>query len=64
MVASHVPPAGDHNCNPGMYPDWELNQGLFVSQAGAQSTELHQPGQKCQVFKDKEKILKEARDKQ
>ena len=29
----------------GMCSDWELNWQLFVSQAGAQSTEPHQPGQ-------------------
>ena len=31
-------------CNPGMCPDRELNQQPFGSQAGAQSTEPHQPG--------------------
>ena len=30
--------------NPGMGPDQELNQRPFILQAGAQSTELHQPG--------------------
>ena len=30
--------------NPGMCPDCELSQQLFGSQAGAQSTEPHQPG--------------------
>ena len=30
--------------NPGMCRDWELNQQLFGSQSGAQSTEPHQPG--------------------
>ena len=25
--ASHAPPNGDLSCNPGMCPDWELNQG-------------------------------------
>ena len=38
------PPTGDLACNTGMCPDWELNQRLFGSQAGAQSTESHQPG--------------------
>ena len=46
-------------CNPGMCPDWELNQQPFGSLAGAQSTEPHQPGQKflmcnvnlfCEIF--------------
>ena len=44
VVASCVPPTGDLACNPGMCPDWELNQKLSGSQAGAQSTESHQPG--------------------
>ena len=45
VVASHVPPTGDLAChNPGMCPDWELNQQPFGSQASAQSTERHQPG--------------------
>ena len=44
VVASRTPPTGDLACNPGMCPDWELNQRLFGSQACAQSTELHQPG--------------------
>ena len=26
VVASHTPPTGDLACNPGMSPDWELNQ--------------------------------------
>ena len=26
VVASHEPPTGDLAQNPGMYPDWELNQ--------------------------------------
>ena len=30
--------------NPGMCPDGESNQGPFGLQAGAQSTEPHQPG--------------------
>ena len=30
--------------NPGMCPNWELNQWPFCSQASAQSTEPHQPG--------------------
>ena len=44
MVASYAPPTGDLASNPGMCPDWESNQQPFVSQAGAQSTEPHQPG--------------------
>ena len=38
------PPTGNLACNPGMCPDWELHQWSFGSQAGTQSTELHQPG--------------------
>ena len=38
------PPTGDLACNPGMCPDWESNWRPFGSQAGAQSTEPHQPG--------------------
>ena len=26
VVASHEAPTGDPACNPGMSPDWELNQ--------------------------------------
>ena len=37
-------PTGDLVCNPGMCPDWELNQQPFGPQAGAQSTKPHQPG--------------------
>ena len=29
MVASHAPPTGDLTHNPGMCPDWELNQQPF-----------------------------------
>ena len=43
-VASHMPPTGDLARNTGMCPDWELNQRPFISQAGAQSIEPHQPG--------------------
>ena len=45
VVASHMPPNGDLACNPGMCPNWELNQQPFGSQVGTQSTEPHQPGQ-------------------
>ena len=33
-----------------MCPDWESNQRPFGSQAGAQSTKQHQPGQKLAFF--------------
>ena len=44
MTASHAPPTGDLICNPGLCPDWELNQRPFGLQASTQSTEQHQPG--------------------
>ena len=44
MVASRVPPARDLTRNPGMSPDWELNQQPFGLQARAHTTEPHQPG--------------------
>ena len=43
-VASHTPPTGDPDHNPGMCPGWESNWWPFSSQARTQSTELHQPG--------------------
>ena len=45
FVASHVPPTGDLVHKPGMWPDRELNQWPFGSQAGTQSTKPYQPGQ-------------------
>ena len=39
MVASGVPLTGDLARNPGMCPDWELNQRPLGLQAGAQSTD-------------------------
>ena len=44
VVASSTPPTGDLAHNPGMCPDWGSNMGPFGLQAGAQSTEPHQPG--------------------
>ena len=41
---SHTSPNWGPSCNPGMCPNRELNPGPFGSQAGAQSTEPHQPG--------------------
>ena len=46
VVASRMPPTGDLAGNPGMCPEWELNQRPFGSQADTQSTEPHQPGPK------------------
>ena len=44
VVASYTLPTGGLAHNPGMCPAWELNQRPFGLQAGAQSTEPHQPG--------------------
>ena len=41
---SHPPQLGDLACNPGMCPDWELNQPPFGLQINAQSIEPHQAG--------------------
>ncbi|KAF6088257.1 hypothetical protein HJG60_008113 [Phyllostomus discolor] len=41
---SHASPPRGPACNPGLHPDWELNQQPFGSQASAQATEPHQPG--------------------
>ena len=49
-LASHTSPAGDVAHNPGMCPDWKLNQQPFVSQVGTQSTEPHQPGPKVGIL--------------
>ena len=51
LDASPAPSTRDLVCNPGMCPDWESNQRPFGLQAGAQSTEPHQPGLKiyCSV---------------
>ena len=44
-------------CNPagysGVWPDWESNRRPFGSQAGSQSTEPHQPGQKNVLYNTK-----------
>ena len=44
------PQLGYLTCNLGMCPDWELNWQSFSSQAGAQSTEPHQPGHHLRFF--------------
>ena len=46
------PPSGELACNSGMCPDWESNPQSFGSQARAQSTKLHQPGQFMEHLKD------------
>ena len=53
VVASRAPPTGHLARNPDTCPDWESNQRPFGSQASAQSTEPHQPGQ--ENFKSKRK---------
>ena len=45
-------PLGDLAHNPGMSPEKESNQWPFGSQASAQSTEPHQPGQKWTILFD------------
>ena len=52
-----MPCTGDLACNPGMCPDWESIPQCFGLQAGAQSTEPHQPGLYCNL-KIKKKIKK------
>ena len=44
LAASCTPSTGDLACNPGICPDWELNQWPFGSEAGTQSTEPQHPG--------------------
>ena len=51
QCASPTTPTGVLSCNSGVCPDWELNQQPFGSQAGIQSTELHQPGLIFFVFR-------------
>ena len=38
-------PAWDQTCNPGRYPDWELNRWSFTWWNHSQQTEPHQSGQ-------------------
>ena len=44
LAASQIPTTRDLAGNPGIGPDWKLNQRPFSLQAGTQSTEPHQPG--------------------
>ena len=47
----HTPHCGpDLARDPDRYRNWELNRQPFGSQAGAQSTEPHQPGQQPKLF--------------
>ena len=50
-------PSGALACNPGMCPDWESNWQSFSSQAGTQSIEPHQPGQKKKTKHKTKKVL-------
>ena len=43
-------PTRDPVHNPGMCPDWEVNQRPFSLQASTQSTEPHQPGRNRKVL--------------
>ena len=52
-VASRKPQTRGLTHNPGMCPDWELNQQPFGSQANAQSTGPHQPELTRDIFKTK-----------
>ena len=49
-VASHVAPTGGLALDPGLCPGWESNLRPFGLQAGAQSTEPHQPGPSSLIF--------------
>ena len=50
VVASRAPPTGYLAHNPGMCPDWELNQQPVGSQVGTIFTEPHQPGQNMYIL--------------
>ena len=47
---SHTPGLGTNPHNPGMLPDWELNEWPFALQNNAQPTELHWSGQNVFAF--------------
>ena len=51
LFASCMPPTGALTRNPGMCPDWELNQRPFGLQGSTQSTEPLQPGPKCGLLR-------------
>ena len=44
LLHARPPLTGDLAYNPGMCPDWELNQQPFNLQACTQSSEPHEPG--------------------
>ena len=60
VAAPHASLTRDLAHNPGMCPDWESNQQPFSSQASAQSTEPHQPGQAC-LFEANQRKLPQPR---
>ena len=41
LMASHTPPTGDRDHDPGTRPDWELNQQPFSLWDVVQPTEPH-----------------------
>ena len=57
VVASRSPPTRGLAYNPGMCLDWESNPWSFGLQAGAQSTEPHQPGLTIQSLKTGTEIV-------
>ena len=57
-------PTEDVAYNPGMCPDWELNQQPFGSEAGTQSTQPHQPWLENKIFKLKEEGEREEKKKE
>ena len=66
VVASHVAchwGPGLVAGNPGMCPDWELNQQPCGSEAGAQSTEPHQPGLNHQILHARVPLEEDTIDK-
>ena len=50
LMCSALGTTGDLARNPGMCPNWELNQQPSDSQAGTQSTEPHQPRLLLDIF--------------
>ena len=50
LMCSALGTTGDLARNPGMCPNWELNQQPSDSQAGTQSTEPHQPRLLLYIF--------------
>ena len=53
VVAPRTPPTDDLACNPGMCPDWEVNQQPFGLQASTQTTEPSIPARAAYFNKTK-----------